>query len=176
MAISPTAVEAMKKIVAALMECRYQAVAIGDAAYAAWGCARDVQGVDLLSSTGEKQRLAILAAGKKQGLLPAEAPPGLLRMMHKTAAVRILEASHPLHKLILARAEPGVVLGVRSFLATAEDLILLRTGSDAPADRAGVLELLKLRAGKLDADYLKTQAEALGTFDKLRAAWKTVQG
>ena len=172
---SPLAAEAMKKIVAALMKVRYQAVAIGDAAHDASGCPRTVQTVDLLTNTGEKQRLAILAAAKKEGLVPAEAPAGQLRLMHKTVPIRILEASTAFHRLMLSRAQPGVVLGVRSFLATPEDLILMRTGSEAPGDKATVLQLFKVHGKKLDANYLQAQAEAVGKFDKLKLAWKESQ-
>ncbi|HEX7900082.1 MAG TPA: hypothetical protein VF950_20105 [Planctomycetota bacterium] len=175
METNPIAAEAMKKIVAALMKVRTQAVAIGDAAHVAHGCARDIQNVDLLCNTGERYRLAILAAAKKEGLTPTEAPAGLLRLTYKTVSVRMLEAVSPFHRLVLSRAEPGVVLGVRSFVATPEDLILLRTASEAPSDKASVLELMRLKTGKLDADYLKAQAEAVGKFEKLKVLWKESQ-
>jgi len=173
---APNVAEAMKKIVAALKKLRLQAVAIGDAAHAALGCAKAPQSVDFLISTGEKQRLAILAAAQREGLAPTESPPGLLRLTYKTATVRMLEATSPFHRLMLSRAEPGVVLGVRSFVASPEDLILMRAASDAPADRAAMIELMKVFAGKLDPDYLKTQAEAVGRFDKVRSAWQESKG
>ena len=172
---STVASEAMKKIVAALKKLRYQAVAIGEAAHDASGCPRTVQTVDLLTNTGEKQRLAILAAGKQEGLAPGEAPAGQLRLLHKTVPIRMLEAATPFHRLMLTRAQPGVVLGVRSLLATPEDLILMRIGSEAPADRATVLQLFRAHGTKLDATYLQVQAEAVGRFDKLKAAWKESQ-
>ena len=95
--------------------------------------------------------------------------------MHKTVPIRILEASTAFHRNMLARAQPGVVLGVRSFLATPEDLVLMRIGSEAAGDKATVLQLFRVHGKKMDANYLQAQAEAVGRFDKLKAAWKESQ-
>lgn len=170
------ATEAMAKIVAALKKIRVQAVAIGDAAFAAQGVKRAAQNVELLSAAGEKYRLALAAAAKVEGLAPSEAPAGTLRFIWKSASVRILEASTPFHRLILSRAEPGVVLGTRSFVATPDDLILLRAGSEAQGDRESVIELMRIHAKKLDPGYLKERAESAGTFEKVKALWKEAKG
>jgi hypothetical protein len=53
--------------------------------------------------------------------------------------------------------------------ATVDDLILLGVASD---DHAGVVELLRTNAGRIDAGYLKKEAEAAGTFDRLKSAWQ----
>lgn len=169
---SSAVAEALTKLVAALKKVRVQAVAIGDGAARASGCARDVQGLELLSGTNEKQRLTILAAAKSEGLTALDAPAGTSRFQHKAVPLRMIEASTPYLRQVLSRALPGVVAGVRSLVATPEDLVLLRAGSDAPADRERVIELFKTHGGKLDAEYLRIQAEAAKIFDNVKALWR----
>jgi hypothetical protein len=168
--------EALRKTVEALKKARFQAVAIGDAAHRAHGSTREAARVELLMSTNEKQRPAILAAAKAQGLLPTQAPPGEMRLRAGDVDIHILEASTPLHRHALIRALPEKVLGVWCLTATPEDLILLRAASDVASDKESVIELFKLRADKLDPDYLKQRAEAAGIFDRVKAAWKTSRG
>jgi hypothetical protein len=164
--------EALKKLVAALKRVRYQAVAVGDAAHRASGSDRDVSGLDFLTSTNEKQRAAIIAAAQKEGMTSGEEKEGQIRLNYKGVPIRLVEAVSAFQRQVLARAVPGVVLGVRSFVATPEDLILMRAGSDSPGHRESVMALMKAHAGKLDPDYLKAQAEAAGIFDKVKALWK----
>jgi len=168
--------EALKRMLAVLKKVRYQAVAIGDAAHRAHGSTRDVQRLDLLMATNEKQRAAILAAGKSQGFTPLEAPAGTLRLRAGEVEVLIHEAKTPLQRQALSRAMPERVLGIWSLVATPEDLILMRAASDVASDRDSVIEMFKLKADKLDPDYLRARAEADGIFDRVKAAWKTSRG
>src|SRR6185503_8850198 len=86
-----------------------------------------------------------------------------------TAGIDLVEASTPFHKQVVGRAQPGDVLQVYMPLATVDDVILL---SVASGDREAVVELLKSNAGRIDAGYLKKEAEAAGTFDQLKSAWQ----
>lgn len=168
--------EALKKLVAALKRVRYQAVAVGDAAHRALGSDRDVSALDFLTNTNEKQRLAIIAAAQKEGITAGEEKEGQIRLNYKGVPIRLVEAASPFQRQVLARSQPGVVLGVRSLVATPEDLILMRAASDSPGHRESVVALMKVHAGKLDPDYLKAQAEAAGVFDKVKVLWKEAKG
>src|SRR4029453_15748765 len=89
-----------------------------------------------------------------------------------TAAVELIEAATPFLKQVLARAQFNNVLHVNVRVATCEDLILLRAGSTLPADIDSVVELLRGTAGRIDAAYLKKEAEAAGPFDRLKPPWQ----
>lgn len=168
--------EALKKFLTVLQKVRYQAVVIGDAAFRAYGAAREPRVLELLMATNEKQRAAILIAAKAQGFAALEAPPNWLRFKTGDAEIRILEATTPFHRTLMSRAMPEKVLGIWSLVATPEDLILHRVASELASDKESVIELFKLKADKLDPDYLKQQAETAGTFDRVKAAWKTSRG
>ncbi len=175
--------KALRKIAAALQGLRHDPVAIGEVAHQAWGSKREAQGVELLMPTGPAQRDAILSAARGEGLQQAPDGPGqagtvTLRLRYAdpklggTVNVDLVEAGTPFHKQVIGRAQPEQVLQVRLLLATCEDLILLRAGSAHPADRQCVVELLRATAGRIDAPYLKREAEAAGVFDKLKSAWQ----
>lgn len=169
--------KALRKIVAGIEGLGFKAVAIGAIAHPAWGAKRAPQGVDLLISTGESQRESILSAARGEGLQQAPGgPPLSFRFtdpkLGGTARVDLVEASTPFLKQVLGRAQRGQVLQVQMPVATCEDLILLRAGSTLAADREIVVELLRGNAGRIDAPYLKREAEAAGVFDKLKSAWQ----
>jgi len=169
--------KALRKIVAALQGVGHPPVVIGDLAHQAWGVKRDPRGVELLVPSGEAQRPTILSAARGEGL-QQEPGPSPLRLKYLdarlggNAGVELVEASTPFQKQMIGRAQPGPVLQMHLPVATCEDLILLRVATDAPADRQIVIELLRANAGRIDAPYLKKEAEGAGTFERLKGAWQ----
>jgi len=164
----------LRKITAALQGVGHKPVAIGDLAQRAWGSKREPRGVQLLMESGEAQRGAILSAARGEGLQQEPGPSPLTlkytdAKLGGSAGIDIFEATTPFHKQVIGRAQPGDVLQVYMPLATVDDLILLGVASD---DREGVVELLRTNAGRIDAGYLKKEAEAAGTFDRLKSAWQ----
>ena len=176
--VSPEALlKALRKIVAAVEGLGHKAVAVGAIAHRAWGVAREPQGVELLLSTGEAQRESILSAARGEGLQQGAGDPlHSLRYtaskLNATAEIHMVEAATPFQKQMITRAQRAPVQQVAMLLATCEDLILLRAGMAVPEDRAIVVELLRVTAGRIDAHYLKREAEAAGVFDKLKGAWQ----
>lgn len=169
--------KALRKTVAAVEGMGHKPVAIGAIAHQAWGAKRAAQGIELLIPTGETHRESILGAARGEGLqqVPGGAPLSLRYTDAKldgTVSVDLIEAATPFHKQVLGRAQQGFVLDLRMLVATCEDLILLRAGSTLPADRESIVELLRGNAGRIDAPYLKREAEAAGVFDRLKSAWQ----
>jgi hypothetical protein len=168
--------KALNKILAAVEGMGHKAVAIGAIAHQAWGSKREPQGVELLISSGEAQRESILGAARGEGL--QQPPGGGLRLSYTdaklggTASVELTEAATPFQKQVFSRAQRGPILQSQMLVATCDDLILLRAGSALPADRELIIELLRMNAGRIDAPYLKKEAEAAGVFDKLKSAWQ----
>lgn len=179
--------KALRKIVAALQGLGHQPVAIGAIAHMSWGSKQEAQSVDLLTPTGADLREAIFSAARGEGLRQAAEPvtglPGspTLRLsyadakLNATAEIAVLEASTPRLKKVLSRAQQGSVLQMPLGLATCDDLILMRAGSALPGDRDGVIELLRHNAGRIDASYLKKEAEESGVFDQLKSAWQAAK-
>jgi hypothetical protein len=175
----------LRKLLAALQGLGRKPVVIGALAHQAWGAKLEPKAIDLLIPAGVEHREAIFSAARGEGL---QQPPDhpilslpetvMLRVQYTdpklaaTAEAGLLEAATPFLKQVHGRAQPGGVLDVQVTLATCEDLILLRAGSDLPADRASVVELLRCTAGRMDAQYLRQEAEKAGAFDKLKSAWK----
>jgi hypothetical protein len=169
--------KALRKIVAAIEGFGHKPVAIGALARQSWGAKRAAPGVELLLPTGEAQRETILSGARGEGLqqVPGGAPLSLHYTDAKiggTTTVDLLEASTPFLKKVIARAQEGRVLQVLMRVATCEDLILLGAGSTLPADREGIVDLLRGNAGRIDAAYIKQEAEAAGIFDKVKSAWQ----
>ena len=174
---APIVVKALNKVTAALGGLRFKHAAIGALAHHAWGSQRDVAGVDLLAAIGDKEQF--LGAARGEGLQPTDGAAGVLRFRYTdarfgdaAAAVEVTEASTPFLQRVLSRAQPGNVCKVPMPLATLEDVILLRAGSDVPDHRESVIELLRGHAARIDGAYLKKEAEAAGTFDKLKLTWQ----
>jgi hypothetical protein len=84
--------------------------------------------------------------------------------------VDLIEATNPFQKQVLNRAQPATVFDIELPFATREDLVLLRVGSELPADRERVVELLRDMQG-MDSAYLKKEAMAAGLMDALKEAW-----
>jgi len=167
----------LRKIVAALQGVGHPPVAIGDLAQKAWGSKRAPRGVHLLIPSGESHRGAILSAARGEGLQqePGPSPLSLKYTDAKlggSAGIDLVEAATPFQKQVIGRAQPGDVLQVYMPLATVDDVILLGVASGAAEDREAVVELLRSNAGRIDAGYLKREAEAAGTFDRLKSAWQ----
>jgi hypothetical protein len=169
--------KALCKIVAAIEGVGHKPVAIGALARRSWGAKREPQGVELLLPTGEPHREQILSAARGEGLqqVPGGSPLNLRYADAKlggTAAVDLVEASSPLHQRVLERAQSGAALQVEVLVATCEDLMLMAAASSTPADRESLVDLLRHNAGRIDASYLKREAEAQGVFDCLKSAWQ----
>ena len=171
---SDLVLKTLRKIVAALQGVGHPPVVIGDLARFSWGSKRKPKGVHLMVPSGPAQRDAILSAARGEGLQQL-AGPAPLRFTYTdpklggTAGVDLVEAESPFQKQVMGRAQAGPVLQMFLPLATCDDVILLGVASD---DRDGVIELLRANAGRIDAGYLKKEAEAAGTFDKLKSAWQ----
>jgi hypothetical protein len=169
--------KALRKILAAVEGMGHKAVAVGAMADQAWGSRRAARRVELLLASGESQREAILGAARGEGLrqAPGGTPLNLEYADPKlggSVPVDLMEAAGAFQRQIIARAQRAAVLQTPMLVATCEDLILLRAGSALPADRESVIELLKVAAARIDAPYLKREAEAAGTFGPLKAAWQ----
>jgi hypothetical protein len=166
--------KSLRKIVAALQGVGHPPVAIGDLAQKAWGSKRAPRGVHLLVASGEAHRGAILSAARGEGLQQEPGPSPLAlkytdAKLGASAGIDIIEAATPFQKQVVGRAQPADVLQVYMPLATVDDVILLGVAS---GDREAVVELLRANAGRIDAGYLKKEAEAAGTFDQLKSAWQ----
>jgi len=174
---SDVLLKTLRKITAALQGVGHKPVAIGDLAQRAWRSKREARGVQLLVATGEAHRGAILSAARGEGI-QQEPGPGPLSLKFTdaksggSAGIDLLEASTPFHNQVIGRAQQGDVLQVYMPLATVDDVILLGVASPHPEERGVVVELLRANAGRIDAGYLKKEAEAAGTFDKLKSAWQ----
>jgi hypothetical protein len=166
--------KALGKIVAALEGSGRKPVAIGAIAHQAWGVKTEPQGVELLIPAGPEHRDQILGAARGEGFKQEHD----LHFSYTdpktggTTTVDIVEASTPMLQKMHGRAQLAGVLEMSMALAGCEDLILARVASGNPADRAVVVELLKCTAGRMDAQYLKREAEAAGLFEKVKSAWQ----
>ena len=162
--------KALSKITAAVEGMGHKAVAIGAIARQSWGSKREAEGVELLVSSGEAHREAILGAARGEGLQQSLECPLRLRYtdakLGGTVNVDLVEAATPFQKQVIARAQRGNVLTTQMLVATCEDLILLA------ADRTVIVELLRGNAGRIDGAYIKREAEAAGVFDQIKSAWQ----
>lgn len=166
----------LRKLSAALHGVGRRAVAIGPVAWQAYGVACETPAIDLLIPPGEQHRPMICGAARGEGLQEAPGEPGLLRFRYTdaklgaTGEATLREASTPLLLKTHERAQDGVVLRERLALAACEDLILLlaASGDDEPV----MIELLRRTAGRMDAPYLKAEAEKAGLLDKVKSVWQ----
>ena len=162
--------KALRKILAAIEGIRHRAVAIGALAHQAWGSKREAQSIELLTSSRPEQRDSLLSAARGEGF--QQSPDNPLRIVYTdaklgaTVNVDLMEPSTPFHSQVISRSKLGTVLSIQIPIATCEDLIL------HAADRAVIVELLQANAGRIDGEYLKREAEAVGIFDEIKLAWK----
>ncbi|HZE98400.1 MAG TPA: hypothetical protein VE981_15315 [Planctomycetota bacterium] len=175
---SPDVVQkALRKALAAIEGSGFKGVAFGGVARVAWGSKLPIAVAELLLTSGEAQRETIRGAVRGEGLQQIQ-DAGPLSFRYTDAKlggstpVELLESSTPLHKQILSRVQPGAYHQLSMSVPTCEDTILLLAASPVPADREGVIELLRGHAGRIDAAYIKQQGEANGIFDKVKSAWQ----
>ncbi len=174
--------QGLRKMCMALQGMRRNPVVIGALAQQAWGVAAEAVGVDLLIPAGEEHRQSIFGAARGEGIQQATETPILTR--DKTATLRfkyreaggevgidLLEASTPYLAQVHKRASERGVMKLPLPTATVEDLILMRALSGLAADHAAMVALLRHHAGRMDAPYVKKEAEAAGVMDKVKAAW-----
>jgi hypothetical protein len=162
----------LRRILAALQGLKHNAVLIGALGRQAWGCAAPASGVEILTPSGESHRPAIFSAARGEGLQQVPDQPLRLRLtdakLGGSADVDLVEAATPFHKQVISRAQERGVFGLPVPVASCEDLILLC----AATDRAAVVELLRRNAARIDAAYLKREAEAAGNFGAVKSAWQ----
>jgi hypothetical protein len=165
--------KALRKIMAAIEGMGEKAVAIGAIARRAWGAKEEPRGVELMIQGGDTSRERVLGAARGEGLRQTGASPLSLSYTDPkaggTVAVELVAASTPFHQQIGQRAQRGMALQVQMLVATCEDLILLSAAS--PKGETEVVELLRHNAGRIDAAYVKKEAEAQGIFDRVKTAW-----
>lgn len=165
--------KALSKMVAALEGSGHKPVAIGAIARQAWGAKADPEVLELLTPSGPAQRDAVLGAARGEGF--RQEPGDKLRLTfvdgraNTSVTVELTEATTPFHAQVLRRAQPGVVVQMNLLLASCEDVMLLTT------DAAALTELLRCNAGRIDGAYLKKEAEAAGTFDRIKSAWQAAK-
>jgi hypothetical protein len=167
--------EALSKILAAIRRSNVKAAAVGEIAFQIWGSKRPAQRVELLISSGFSQRETVLGAARAEGFQQAPNRGPLNLRFPKpelgcAAPLDLVEATNPFQKQVLNRAQPGSIFEIEIPIATREDMVLLRVGSEIPADRERVVELLRDTQG-MDAGYLKKEAMAGGLMDALKDAW-----
>jgi hypothetical protein len=169
------AIKALRRMLAALNGMGHQPALVGPIACSAWGCTSPRATVQLLTPTGESQRASILGAARGEGF--QQSPDGPLRLtladakLNATARLELIEAGTPFLKQVLGRAQRRPVLGVDPAVASCEDLIVMGAASADPADTEDLINLLRVNAGRIDAAYVKREAETAGTFDALKRAW-----
>ncbi len=167
--------DVINKMLAAVRRCNVKAAVVGELAFQFWGSKKPAQRLELLISSGFSQRETVLGQARSEGVqqMPNRGPLNLRYADAERGCacpVDLVEATNPFQKQVLARAQAGTILEIEVPFATREDLVLLRVGSDMPADRERVVELLRDMQG-MDSAYLKKEAMAAGLMDSLKEAW-----
>ena len=162
--------KALSKTLAAVEGLGHKAVVIGAAAHEVRGSRVTSASVELLTSSSPEQRDSIIGGARGEGL--QQSPDAPFRLVYtdaklgESAIVDLVEASTPFHSKVISRAQRENILSTQMPVATCEDLILLET------DPSAIVQLLRSNAARIDGAYLKSEAEAAGTFDKIKLAWK----
>lgn len=169
--------KALGKIMRAVQGTGFRAAILGDVAHQAWGGTLPVQRIEVLVYFEGPQRESVLGAARGEGLRQApDDEPLHLELVDPTTGttvpVDLLQAVSPTHKRILSRAQPVEIQRVSAKAAAPEDLILLRAASDHPGHPESLVDLFRAAINRIDAAYLKKEAEAAGTFEQVKAAWK----
>jgi hypothetical protein len=169
--------QALRKTVSSIEASGFKAIVIGDAAHAAWGSPRPVRRIEVLVNFEGPQRQAVLRAVTNEGLRPAPDDEPLHLVFGDDAAgtlvpIDLVQVVTSFHKRLIPRAQSMDVMHVKARVASCEDLILMRAASGEPGDAESVVDLFRAGVNKVDAAYLKKEAEAVGIFEQVRAAWK----
>jgi hypothetical protein len=167
--------EALNKILASVRRCNVKAAAVGELAFQIYGSKKAALRIELLISSGFSQRETVLGQARSEGFqqMPNRGPLNLRYTDAErgcAAPLDLIEATNPFQKQVLARSQPGTIFDIELPFATREDLVLLRVGSELPADRERVVELLCDMQG-MDSAYLKKEAMAAGLMDSFKEAW-----
>jgi len=170
---------ALRKVITALQGCGFPAAVIGDVAHLSWGFTdQPVWGIEIMVSIGEEKRETFLSAARGEGLYLASSSSSSLSLrfidkkLGTSANVELIEAISPVYQEIIARAKPDFVLNTQVRVASCEDLIVLRTGSEEPGHRDSVVHLLRTCAARIDPTYLKAVAQKFDVLDELKSAWQ----
>ena len=183
MAQSDTMFQALRKILMALQGTKRNPVVVGALAVQAWGAAQESAVLEMLIAPGEQHRQIIFSAARGEGFQTPDpsirTQGGLTTLLLRYSesggppvTIEITEASTPYLAKVLSRASERAVLKMPVPTAAVEDVILLKASSTLPHERGMLVELLKRNAAAMDAQYLKREAEGLGVFDKVKAAWQ----
>lgn len=173
--------EAVRKMLMALQGLKRNPAALGSVAHRAWGVEGDVDVIRFLVAPGAEHRTSILGAARGEGFRHEAEPvttEGGVSTLHLTfanpkhgpepAAVEIIEASSPGLAQVLGRLQERGVFGGPVPVASVEDLVLLAA---AASDTRALVGLLRANAARMDAAYVKKEAETAGLFDRVKAAW-----
>lgn len=169
---------ALRRAMAAIDGCGFRSALIGDAAHLSWGFTdQPVWNIELIVSIGEAKRETFLSAARGEGLFLSSSSSGSMSLRYidkklgTSANIELVEAITPIYQEIIARAKPDFVLNTQVRVASCEDLIVLRTGSEEPGHRESVVHLLRTCAARIDPTYLKTLAQKFDIMDELKSAW-----
>jgi hypothetical protein len=167
--------DVLTKMLAVVQRCNVKAAVVGELAFQVYGSAKPALRLELMISSGFSQRETVLGAARAEGIsqMPNRGPLNLRYADAErgcAAPVDIIEATNPFQKQVLSRAQPGSVFEIEVPFVSKEDLVLLRVGSELPADRERVVELLRNLQG-MDSAYIKKEAMAAGLMDAFKEAW-----
>lgn len=170
---------ALRRIMAVVDGCGFKSAVISDVAHLSWGFTEfPVWSIELIVGLEEKEREPFLSAARGEGLYLASGSSGSvsLRYVDKkagtTADVEVIFATTPAYLEIVNRAKPDYVLNAQVRVASCEDLIVLRCGSEENGHRDSVIHLLRTCAARIDPTYLKAMAQKFDVLDELKSAWQ----
>lgn len=148
----------------------FELAIIGGVGRSAWAGARTTFDVDVLVGTSDLNRvndaapsIGLVAFPQEVAALAAAEMTRLRLPDHPAGEVRldVIAAIHPYHQRVLARARPAPVFGVVVPIASAEDIVVLKTLADRPQDRADVAAILSAQRGVLDVDLVRKECATL---------------
>lgn len=138
---------------------------VGGLAVSAWALPRATRDADLwvdLEGKTDELEQALVAAGFEVPAMAEELEKfGVFRAQHQVTGVFVdlFNAVGPLGEAILDRRTSAVVAGHTTWLASAEDIAVLKAFSDRPRDFDDLVELLRIPS--LDVEYVSRWAAKL---------------
>lgn len=173
--MTETLPDALRRVAAFLAELGYPAAVIGGVAMIARARTRATEDVDLLISwpPGGVDRLLEVAAhhGFRYELSDrAFFDEGLVRLLGPGSSdmgADVIRADSPYLEELIARATELEIAGTKLRYASAEDLLLLKLEANRPIDIDDVLAIRDGLLNRLDLEYLRSKAQALGLLERL---------
>lgn len=150
---------------------RFDIAVIGGVSLGAWTEPRTTNDVDILIDSDDFD--AIESAGNAAGLVtnPDELATlrrsGMTRLrlpQFPTGRVRmdVIIVDHPYYDRVVQRAVQAPIYGSSVPVATAEDIVILKTLADRAQDRADVASILKTQGDRLDRQLIEKECAAIG--------------